>query len=95
MTTIGMHYDVISGKEQEFKDGFLNVIEHLKSVAGHVESHLYEDVAAAGSFLILSRWKSKKEFEDFIHSDVFKKVTSWGRSEILRGRPQHKVYQDA
>lgn len=94
MTTIGMRYDVIAGKEQEFKDGFRNVIEHLKTVTGHVESHVYEEVGVAGTFLILSQWKTKQDFEAFIHSDVFRKVTSWGRSEILRGRPQHKVYND-
>ncbi|MGA2440789.1 MAG: antibiotic biosynthesis monooxygenase [Tepidisphaeraceae bacterium] len=92
MTTIGMHYDVISGKEREFKDGFLKVIDHLKTVAGHVDSHLYEDVAVPGSFLILSNWNSKTDFEAFIHSDTFKQVTAWGKSEILRGRPRHKVY---
>jgi heme-degrading monooxygenase HmoA len=92
MTTIGMHYDVIPGKEAEFKEGFLKVIEHLKTIAGHVESHLYEDVASAGSFLILSNWSAKKDFEDFIHSDAFRQVTSWGKAEILRGRPRHKVY---
>jgi heme-degrading monooxygenase HmoA len=92
MTTIGMHYDVIPGKEAEFKEGFLKVIDHLKTIAGHVDSHLYEDVAAAGSFLILSNWSAKKDFEDFIHSDAFRQVTSWGKAEILRGRPRHKVY---
>lgn len=92
MTTIGMHYDVISGKEQEFKQGFLNVINHLKTVPGHVESHLYEEVASPGSFLIQSQWTTKQDFENFIHSDTFKQVTSWGKAEILRGRPRHKVY---
>ena len=92
MTTIGMHYDVIPGKETEFKDGFLKVIEHLKTVAGHVESHLYEDCAEKGSFLIQSQWSAKQDFENFIHSEAFKQVTSWGKAEILRGRPRHKVY---
>jgi heme-degrading monooxygenase HmoA len=92
MTTIGMHYDVISGKEAEFKDGFLKVIDHLKTVAGHVESHLYEDVAVPGSYLIQSVWKTKQDFEAFIHGDAFKQVTTWGKAEILRGRPRHKVY---
>ena len=47
MTTIGMHYDVIGGKEEEFEKGFLATLEYLKSQKGHVESHLYEDVARA------------------------------------------------
>jgi heme-degrading monooxygenase HmoA len=92
MTTIGMHYDVIPGKEAEFKQGFLKVIDHLKTIAGHVESHLYEDVSSPGSFLIQSVWKTKQDFEAFIHSDTFRQVTSWGKSEILRSRPIHKVY---
>ena len=92
MTTIGMHYDVVAGKEQEFEQGFLNVIEHLKGVAGHVESHLYEDVQSTGSYVILSEWETKDAFQAFLKSDAFKQVTAWGRAEILRGRPRHKVY---
>jgi heme-degrading monooxygenase HmoA len=92
MTTIGMHYDVITGKEREFEQGFIGVIEHLKGVAGHVESKLYEDVQSTGSYLILSQWKTKADFEAFLHSDAFRTVTSWGKAEILRGRPRHKVY---
>jgi heme-degrading monooxygenase HmoA len=95
MTTIGMHYDVIPGKEEEFEKGFLNVLEHLKTVPGHLESHLYEDVASTGSYLIQSQWKTQEDFNAFLRSDAFKQVTSWGRAEILRGRPRHKVYSDA
>ena len=95
MTTIGMHYDVIPGKEREFADGFLGVIEHLKTVAGHVESRLYEDVSSKGSYLILSQWDSRESFDTFLRSPEFAKVTSWGRAEILRGRPRHKVYTNA
>ena len=95
MTTIGMHYDVIPGKEEEFEKGFLGVIEHLKTVKGHVESNLYEDVASTGSYLILSQWADKESFDGFMRSPEFAKVTSWGKAEILRGRPRHKVYTNA
>ena len=95
MTTIGMHYDVIPGKEEEFEKGFLGVIEHLKTVAGHVESHMYEDVASVGSYVILSEWQTKESFEGFLQSDAFKKVVAWGKAEMLRGRPRHKVYSNA
>ena len=95
MTTIGMHYDVVPGKEQEFEKGFLAVIEHLKTVAGHVESRLYEDVASTGSYLILSQWDSRESFDRFLQSPQFAQVTAWGRAEILRGRPRHKVYTNA
>ena len=95
MTTIGMHYDVIPGKEEEFEKGFTAVIDHLKKVAGHVESHLYEDVNSKGSYLIQSQWETKESFEAFIHSPEFKGVVSWGKAEILRSRPRHKVYLNA
>ena len=95
MTTIGMHYDVVPGKEQEFEQGFLAVIEHLKTVAGHVESKLYEDVSSAGSYLILSQWDSRESFDHFLRSPEFAQVTAWGKAEILRGRPRHKVYTSA
>jgi len=92
MTTIGMHYDVVPGKEEEFEQGFLKVLEHLRTLPGHVDSHMYEDVAVVGSYVIMSQWETKESFEAFIHSPEFAKVTSWGRAEMLRGRPRHKVY---
>lgn len=95
MTTIGMHYDVIAGKEQEFETAFFKVLDLMKTLAGHVDSHLYEDVRAKGSYVILSEWESKEGFEAFIHSDAFRSVADWGKSQILRGRPRHKVYTNA
>jgi heme-degrading monooxygenase HmoA len=92
MTTIGMHYDVISGKEKEFEEGFMGVIEHLKGVPGHLESRLYHDISSQGSYLILSEWQDKETFDAFIQSEAFRSAKSWGRAEILRGRPRHKVY---
>ena len=92
MTTIGMHYDVVPGKEEEFEQGFLKVLEHLRTLPGHVDSRMYEDVAVVGSYVIMSQWETKESFEAFIHSPEFAKVTAWGRAEMLRGRPRHKVY---
>jgi heme-degrading monooxygenase HmoA len=92
MTTLGMHYEVVPGKEEEFERGFLGVLDYLKTLPGHVESHMYEDVASVGSYVILSQWETKEAFEAFIHSPEFKKVTAWGKAEMLRGRPRHKVY---
>lgn len=90
-----MQYDVIPGKEAEFKAGFNGVLAHLKSTAGHMASRLYEDVSAPGSFLIVSEWEKREDFDAFLRSDAFKAVTQWGKAEILRGRPRHKVYSDA
>ena len=92
MTTIGMHYDVIPGKEEEFEKGFLGVLELLKTLPGHVESHMYEDIQSKGSYVIFSNWENKESFEKFIHSAEFAKAVAWGKAEILRSRPRHKVY---
>src|SRR5579864_6503090 len=88
MTTIGMNYDVIPGKEAEFEQGFANVIAHLKTVTGHVESRLYRDIGSAGGYLILSQWQTKESFETFLHSPAFKQTVSWGKAEILRSSPR-------
>ena len=92
LTTVGMHYDVIPGKEEEFVRGFLGVLEVLKTLPGHVESQMYEDVQSTGSYLILSQWKTKEDFDAFLKSDAFKSAVAWGKAEILRSRPRHKVY---
>jgi heme-degrading monooxygenase HmoA len=44
--------------------------------------------------LIVSRWKSEQAFRDFIASDAFKKVTDWGKQNILAGRPRHTTYNE-
>jgi heme-degrading monooxygenase HmoA len=95
MTTIGMHYDVLPGKEQAFVDGFQGVLVALAVTPGHVESRLYEDVGQRGSYLIISQWVAKASFDAFITSEAFRAVTNWGKQEILRGRPRHKVYLNA
>ncbi|HLL89893.1 MAG TPA: antibiotic biosynthesis monooxygenase [Tepidisphaeraceae bacterium] len=95
MTTIGMHYDVLPGKEQEFVGGFLRTIDFLKTQPGHVESKLFEDVTEKGSYLILSQWRTRGDFDAFLRSDAFRQTTAWGKAELLRGRPRHKVYGDA
>jgi heme-degrading monooxygenase HmoA len=92
MTTLGLHYDVVPGKEEEFEKGFLGVLDYLKTLPGHVESHMYEDVATVGSYVILSQWQRKEDFDAFLKSDAFKNAVAWGKAEILRSRPRHKVY---
>jgi len=94
MITIGMQYEVVPGKEEEFEKGFVAVLDHLKKVDGHVESHMYEDVQSVGSYLIASEWKTQEAFNAFLHSAEFKAVTSWGKAEILRSRPKHKIYKN-
>jgi heme-degrading monooxygenase HmoA len=92
MTTIGMNYEVIPGKEQEFEQGFIGVLQTLKSLPGHIESHMYEDVQSQGSYVILSTWQRKEDFQAFLKSPAFAKAVAWGKAEILRSKPRHQVY---
>lgn len=94
MTTIGMQYNVIAGKEAEFERGFSAVQGALKATPGHVESRLYQDTQTPGCYLILSEWKDQAAFNSFIQSEAFAKVTQWGKAEILRNRPRHRVYSE-
>ena len=90
-----MHYDVIAGKEPLFEEQFLKVLDLIKTLPGHVESNLYRNIQDAGSYVILSQWQKLEDFQAFIKSDAFAKTVAWGKAEILRGRPRHKIYSDA
>ncbi|MDP6277316.1 MAG: antibiotic biosynthesis monooxygenase [Nitrospinota bacterium] len=92
MITVGMYYDVIKGKEEEFEEKFEAVTTALDGSLGHVQSLLYRQVKKPNSYTILSKWDSQDAFKEFIQSDAFKRVTDWGKAEILEGRPRHKIY---
>ena len=95
MVTIGMNYFVLPGKEQVFEDACGRVVDTMRGIEGHDESHLYRRVEAEKPvYLIVSRWESEAAFQDFIASDAFKKVTNWGRENILAGPPRHTTYQE-
>jgi len=93
MVTIGMNYYVLAGKEQIFEDACKNVVATMQSIDGHEESHLYREVSDdEATYLIVSRWASEDAFKAFIASDAFKKVTNWGKENILSRRPSHTTY---
>ena len=95
MVTIGMNYSVLPGKEKIFEDACARVVETMKGIDGHDESHLYRRVDGNQSiYLIVSRWASEGAFNAFVASDAFKKVTSWGRENILAGPPRHTTYRE-
>jgi len=93
MITVGMNYHVIAGKQAEFEQKFAAVIEALQAADGHKSSTLWKDVSDDASYLITSEWTEEQAFLDFIHSQAFRDVTSWGKEQILSGRPQHKIYK--
>lgn len=93
MVTIGMNYYVHPGKEQIFEDACSRVVETMTGIDGHAESHLYREVGDADpAYLIVSRWDSEDAFKAFVASDAFKKVTNWGKQNILSRRPSHTTY---
>jgi heme-degrading monooxygenase HmoA len=93
MITVGMNYHVIEGRQQDFEQKFAAVIDALEAAEGHTSSTLWKDVADQASYLITSEWSDEQAFQDFIRSDAFRNVTSWGKEQILSGRPQHKIYK--
>jgi len=93
MITVGMNYHVIEGKERDFEEKFAGINKALEAAAGHTHSTLWKDVSDAQSFMITSEWSNEQAFKDFISSDAFRAVTSWGSEQILSGRPKHKVYK--
>ena len=94
MITVGMNYEVIEGKQQEFEDKFNAVMTALNVADGHTSSALYRDVNEGNSYLIVSDWSDENAFTEFIKSPEFRAVTDWGKEQILSGRPRHKVYKN-
>ncbi len=94
MITVGMNYQVIEGKQQDFESKFAAVIDALEVADGHSSSKLWKDVADNASYLITSEWSDESAFTAFIRSDEFRSVTNWGKEQILAGRPQHKIYKN-
>ena len=92
MITVGMNYQVIDGKQQDFEEKFAAVIQALNAAEGHSSSKLWKDVGDGASYLITSEWSNEQAFADFIRSQSFRDVTDWGKEQILSDRPRHKIY---
>ena len=92
-----MNYDVLAGKEEVFEGACKKVIEVMNDADGHNESQLFRrvDKSDTAQYLIVSRWLDEAAFKEFIASDQFKKVTSWGLTNVLAGRPSHTTYQES
>jgi len=96
MVTIGMNYDVISGKEEVFEGACKKVLDVMNEAEGHDNSQIFRrvDIHESAQYLIVSRWKDESAFNEFIASETFKKVTSWGLANVLAGRPSHTTYHE-
>jgi heme-degrading monooxygenase HmoA len=94
MVTIGMNYQVIPGKEEVFEGACRKVLEVMGEASGHDRSQIFRAIDAPSEYLIVSRWTDEGAFSAFIQSETFRKVTSWGRDNILAGRPRHTTYRE-
>jgi heme-degrading monooxygenase HmoA len=92
MITVGMDYNVVPGKGDQFVAVFEKVLKIMSDMDGHGETHLYRDVFSDHSYLIVSRWTDKAAFDAFIASDRFRNVTDWGKENVLTARPNHEIY---
>jgi heme-degrading monooxygenase HmoA len=93
MITVGMNYNVIDGKQDEFEQRFRKVLRALRDAEGHVESSMYRNIDDVRAYLIISEWSDQEKFTQFIRSPTFKAVTDWGKKEILTDRPEHRIYR--
>lgn len=95
MVTVGLYYDVFPEKAELFESKFRDVLALMNGMAGHKVSYLYRRVDDPHSYAILSEWDDAEAFGAFVRSETFRNVTSWGREQILRNAPRHKIYPRA
>ncbi|MHC5536796.1 antibiotic biosynthesis monooxygenase family protein [Singulisphaera rosea] len=92
MVTVGMYYDVIPEKASLFTSKFQDVLALMNTIPGHKSSFLYQRVDDPFSYAVLSEWVDDQAFYTFIRSETFRQVTTWGREQVLRTSPRHKIY---
>lgn len=88
-----MNYQVLPEKNETFERVFKAVLDGMREIDGHVDTHLYRDVADAQSYLIVSEWNNREAFDGFIQSPRFRSVTNFGKDQVLAGRPKHEIYE--
>lgn len=92
MITVGMNYQIIPGKDEDFTKVFSKVLQIMEGMDGHQETHLYRDVYSEHDYLIVSEWSDEDAFKEFMSSDQFRNVADWGSMNVLRGRPTHEIF---
>jgi heme-degrading monooxygenase HmoA len=95
LITVGMYYDVIPEKAELFTTRFAEVVELMKTIPGHKVTYLYQRVDDPYSFAVLSEWEDQESVLGFVRSETFRQVTAWGREQVLRNAPRHKIYPKA
>ena len=90
------------GQEQTFIDMWKNRESHLDDVPGFKEFHLLQGSANEDgtAFISHSIWESKQAFEDWTHSDSFKKAHAKASSKskpegvsLYQGPPRFEGFE--
>lgn len=92
MLTYGFHYDVKADKRTDFLQISNAALALMKTLPGHIETKLMEDVNKPNSFMIYSEWESNDAFKAFMNSKEFKDVQT-ASADMLTGRPKHQIYE--
>ena len=92
MLTYGFHYDVKPEHRQEFLKISNAALTLMKTLPGHIETKLLEDVNVPHSFMIYSEWESNEHFKAFMNSQEFKDVQT-ATVDMLTSRPKHHIYE--
>jgi len=67
VVTIGMNYFVRDSKEEIFEAACGKMIDLMRRIEGHDESHVYRCVDRNDPvYLVVSRWESEGAFGDFV-----------------------------
>ncbi len=91
LVNVGLYYDVKEGMEKDFEKMFSGVIDYLKANAeGFIEAKLYKDTSSS-EYLILSLWKTRESFRNFMESRAFHETTTSGKN-LLKGQPFHRIF---
>ena len=85
-------FQIAPGQEDAFEEAWRRRESHLDGVPGFLSFWLLR--GPEGDFISCSRWESEAAFNAFVASDAFKKVTSWGKQNILAGPPRHTTYRE-
>ena len=92
MLTYGFHYDVKPEHREEFLKISNAALTLMKTLPGHIQTKLMEDVNEPNAFMIYSEWESNEHFKGFMNSQEFKNVQT-ATVDMLRGRPKHQIYE--
>lgn len=94
MVMVGLLFDVIPGKEREFEGLARHLMHSMEGFEGHRRSRLVRDVEEGGTYIILSDWEDKDEFDTFATSEAFHDLAIKAQGALLKRPPYHRTYVD-